>query len=165
MAVISNVSCSNSHRIVAWTLTAKLLSDEGQRTSPTRSQHWFRQWLGAVSHQAITWASVDQVIRCLMRSLGHNDLIHTSYISFAVNHWYETLLTICCLWSYVCVSVLYSLLTPTWSTIMWVQLYKSDWQSASGQSCMDNTNRPPQDTGWEIILEQMAAFWIKSLSY
>ena len=40
----------------------------------TISKHWFRQWLGAVSQQAITWANVDQDLCRHMASLGHNEL-------------------------------------------------------------------------------------------
>ena len=36
-----------------------LLSRECHRTSLMRSQHWFREWLGAIRHQAITWTNVD----------------------------------------------------------------------------------------------------------
>ena len=38
------------------------------------SQHWFRQWLGAVRQQAITWANVDPDLCRQMASLGHNEL-------------------------------------------------------------------------------------------
>ena len=38
------------------------------------SQHWFRQWLGAVRQQAITWANVDPDLCRHMMSLGHNEL-------------------------------------------------------------------------------------------
>ena len=40
-------------------------------------QQIFRQWLGVVRHQAITWTSVDQDIARHMTSLGHNELINT----------------------------------------------------------------------------------------
>ena len=39
------------------------------------SQHWFRQWLGAVRQQAITLANVDPDPCRHMTSLGHNQLI------------------------------------------------------------------------------------------
>ena len=39
------------------------------------SQTWFRLWLGAVRHQAITWASVDQVICQHVESLEGKELI------------------------------------------------------------------------------------------
>ena len=39
------------------------------------NQHWFRQWLGAIRQQAITWANVDTDICLHMVSLGHNALI------------------------------------------------------------------------------------------
>ena len=40
----------------------------------TISQDWFRQWLGAVSQQAITWANVDPALCRQIASLGHNDM-------------------------------------------------------------------------------------------
>ena len=39
------------------------------------SQHWFRQWLGAIWHQAITWANIDWDLCHHMVSLCHNELI------------------------------------------------------------------------------------------
>ena len=39
------------------------------------SQHWLRQWLGAVRLQAIIWTNVDRVLWRHMVSLGHNELI------------------------------------------------------------------------------------------
>ena len=38
------------------------------------SQHWFRQWLGAVRQQAITWANVDPELCHEMALLGFNEL-------------------------------------------------------------------------------------------
>ena len=38
------------------------------------SQHWFRQWLGAIRQQAITWTNVDPDIFHHMASPGHNEL-------------------------------------------------------------------------------------------
>ena len=38
------------------------------------SQHWFRQWLGAIRQQPITWANVDPDLWYHMVSLGHNEL-------------------------------------------------------------------------------------------
>ena len=38
------------------------------------SQHWFREWLGAVRQQAITWANVDPYMCQHMASPGHNEL-------------------------------------------------------------------------------------------
>ena len=40
-----------------------------------KSQHWFREWLGAVRQQAITRVNVDPDLCRHMVSLGHNDLI------------------------------------------------------------------------------------------
>ena len=49
------------------------------------SQYWFRQWLGAVRQQAITWAIVDLVLCHYMVSLGHNDLnLITHSLNFIV---------------------------------------------------------------------------------
>ena len=42
-------------------------------TSLVISQQWFRQWLGAVKQQAITWANVDPDLLRPMASLCHND--------------------------------------------------------------------------------------------
>ena len=39
------------------------------------SQHWSRWWLGAIRHQAMTWANVDPDLYHHMASLGHNGLI------------------------------------------------------------------------------------------
>ena len=44
-------------------------------TSLVISQQWFRQWLGAVKQQAITWANVYPDLWRHMASLGHNGLI------------------------------------------------------------------------------------------
>ena len=49
-----------------------------QRTFLMRSQHWFRQWLGAVRHQAITWVNVDHLLCHHIASLDHNKLMHWS---------------------------------------------------------------------------------------
>ena len=38
------------------------------------SQHWFKEWLGAVRQQAITWTNVDPERCPNMVSLSHNDL-------------------------------------------------------------------------------------------
>ena len=47
------------YRPVAWAFAVKLCSGECHRTSLIRSQYWFKEWLGAVRQQAITWANVD----------------------------------------------------------------------------------------------------------
>ena len=36
--------------------------------------HWFRNWLGAIRQEAITWTNVFQYLYCHMASLGHNEL-------------------------------------------------------------------------------------------
>ena len=59
---------SHCLRIMPW--------DACHGTSPMISQHWFRQWLGAVRQQAITWANVDLVPCRHMASSGHNELIN-----------------------------------------------------------------------------------------
>ena len=45
--------------LVSSHLLMKMPSDECHGTFLKISQHWFRQWLGAVRQQAITWANVD----------------------------------------------------------------------------------------------------------
>ena len=66
----------------------KLLSDERHRTLLMKSQHWFRQWLGAIRHQAITWASVDPDLYPHMASQGHSELI---LLCLMMIHCYECL--------------------------------------------------------------------------
>ena len=48
--------------------------DKCHGTSPMISQYCFRQWLGAVRQQAITWANVDLIPSRHMASPGHNVL-------------------------------------------------------------------------------------------
>ena len=50
----------------------KLSSSECHKILSIRSQHWFRYWLGAIRHQAITWANVDPDLCHHMVVLGHN---------------------------------------------------------------------------------------------
>ena len=52
----------------------KFLSGEYHNTSLIISQHWLRQWLGAVKQQAITWANVDPDLWRHMALLGDNGL-------------------------------------------------------------------------------------------
>ena len=52
----------------------KLLSDGCHWTLLVISQHWFRQWLGAVRQQAIIRTSVDQDLQRHMASLGPSEL-------------------------------------------------------------------------------------------
>ena len=74
VAIILKVSFLKSlHRIVAWALALKLLSCECHRSPLMRSQHWFREWFGAVRQQTITWVIVGPVLCRHMASLGHND--------------------------------------------------------------------------------------------
>ena len=58
---------SHHLRIMTW--------DEWRGTSLMISQHWFRQWLGAVRQQAITWANVDLVPCRHMASVGPSELM------------------------------------------------------------------------------------------
>ena len=67
--IIQNRSLSTPREIA--------LKGEYHRTLPMRSQHWFRLWLGAIRHQAITWTDVDIDICRHMASLGHNESIYT----------------------------------------------------------------------------------------
>ena len=46
-----------------------LALDECHSTLLMISQHWFREWLGAISQQAITWANVDPDLCRHMASL------------------------------------------------------------------------------------------------
>ena len=52
----------------------KLPLGDCQWTSLMISQHWFRQWLGALRQQAITWTNVDPDLCHHMLSPGHNEL-------------------------------------------------------------------------------------------
>ena len=49
----------------------------------TTSQYWFRQWLGAVRRQAITWTNADPVSWRIYAGLGEDELM-TSFDIFAV---------------------------------------------------------------------------------
>ena len=40
------------------------------------NQHWFREWLGAVRQQAITWNNIDPNLFYYMASPGHNVLTY-----------------------------------------------------------------------------------------
>ena len=62
------------YRIVAWAFGVKLFSGDWRRSLLMISQHWFRQWLGAVRQQAITWTSVDQDLQRHMASFGPSEL-------------------------------------------------------------------------------------------
>ena len=53
---------------------AKLPSDAHHLTWVIISQYWFRQRLGAVRQQAITWTNVDLDPGRHMASVGHNEL-------------------------------------------------------------------------------------------
>ena len=67
-----------------WLVSSNLLMimppDECDKTLPMISQHWFREWLGAVKQQAITWANVESVTYSPMASLGHNELTNVTSI-------------------------------------------------------------------------------------
>ena len=90
-----------NYRQVIFKLTlVKLSSDECHWTLLMIIQHWFRQWLGAVRQQAITWANVDPDLCRQMASLGLGMLAHFSYtellvssaIYVRVTHWYERII-------------------------------------------------------------------------
>ena len=69
--------------LLYWLVSSNLLmimwSDGCHRTLLMISQHWFRQWLGVVRQQAITWTRVDQDLQCHTASLGPNELIQSSW--------------------------------------------------------------------------------------
>ena len=48
------------------------------------SQYWFRQWLGAVRHEAITCINIVPGQFCHMESLGHNELIWCNQKKYCV---------------------------------------------------------------------------------
>ena len=67
---------SNSfYELISWLVLAKLVSGECHRTQQMASQHWFREWLGDIRQQAITWANVDRVWRRHMASPGPNEFL------------------------------------------------------------------------------------------
>ena len=63
----------------------KLPSNECYWTLLMLSQHWFRQWLGAIRQRTIAWASIDQDLCCHMVSLGHNESILLKYLTNSVS--------------------------------------------------------------------------------
>ena len=75
--------------LLYWLVSSNLLmimsSDECHRTLLMISQHWFRQWLGAVRQQAITWTSVDQDLQHHMALLDPNEL---TYILYDMMSWW-----------------------------------------------------------------------------
>ena len=81
------------HRIIMWTFAVHLLSCECHRTSLMRSQHWFRQWLGAIRQQAIIWANLDPDLYPHMASLGHTELKFEIYAYGS--HWVATQMVLC----------------------------------------------------------------------
>ena len=76
VTVILNVQCPNTgYGLSLWTH-----SGQCHRTLLMISQHWFRLWLGAWWHQAITWANVDPDLCHHIASLGHKALkTHKTY--------------------------------------------------------------------------------------
>ena len=72
----------------SWTSPIKLPSIEWHKTSLMVRQHCFRQWLGAIMQQAITWTSIDQVPWHLMASLGHNELMMKIECTFSTQQIY-----------------------------------------------------------------------------
>ena len=59
---------------MAGVFLVKLPSEESHWTLVMISQHWFRQWLGAVRQQAIALANVDPDLCRHLVSLGHIEL-------------------------------------------------------------------------------------------
>ena len=66
----------------------KLLPGEHHQKPLMRSQHWFRKWLGAIRHQAITWTNVEPDLYSHMASIGHNGLTlkYCHHFVFELNH-------------------------------------------------------------------------------
>ena len=60
--------------LLSWNLLVIMPSYECHTTLLMISQYWISYWLGAIRHQANTWASVVPVLYCHMASLGHNEL-------------------------------------------------------------------------------------------
>ena len=78
--------------LVSWDLLMIMPSAECHVASLKISQHWLRWWLGAVRHQAITWANVDPELCHYMASLDHNELMHMIYDKHYANlkcRWYH----------------------------------------------------------------------------
>ena len=62
-------------QLVRFSCEESLVKDECHRTLlMMMSKHWFRQWLGVVRQQAITWANVDPELCRHMVPLGHNEI-------------------------------------------------------------------------------------------
>ena len=59
--------------------TVKLLSGACHRILLMISQHWFREWLGAVRQQAIYWTSVDPDLCGHVLLISHSELKHRSW--------------------------------------------------------------------------------------
>ena len=60
MAMILKMQSLNTfYGLSAWACRMKLLSAECHTKPLTKSQRWFRKWLGDVRQQAIIWANVD----------------------------------------------------------------------------------------------------------
>ena len=76
-----------------------LPSDECHWTLVMISQRWFRKWLGADRHQAITRANVDWDQCCHMVSLGPNELTHCDLMTVWGYRFLSTLTQVmaCCL--------------------------------------------------------------------
>ena len=64
-------------RSVFGAFPVKLPSGECHKTSLWIGQHWFREWLGAIRQQSITWTNPDlQVLWQHLALPGHEELTH-----------------------------------------------------------------------------------------
>ena len=72
--------------IVACALALKLRTCKWYSTLLIINQHWFRWWLGAIRHQAITWTNVDPDLCPHMVSLGMNSLPQEIWMKFWISY-------------------------------------------------------------------------------
>ena len=75
-------------KLISWALSLKSVLSERHKIPLMISQHWFRQWLGAVRHQAITCANVDTDLRRHMVSLSPNEFHKRSAEPLPAILWY-----------------------------------------------------------------------------
>ena len=64
----------------------------------TDDKSTFRQWLGAVRQQAITWASVDLDLCHHIASLGRNELIHCESLHSSLGKFYVVVCSLKSTW-------------------------------------------------------------------
>ena len=77
VAVFLNKWVSNTlWQVISGKVYVKLPSANCQLALLMISQHWFRQRLGAIRQQAITWANVYTDLSCYMASLGCSEWAH-----------------------------------------------------------------------------------------